>query len=226
MSGNKRRPFKQWEKDFICLSYPLFSNEDISTVLNRTARVIQTYGFNHNFKKQPKVSIGQKFGKLEVKSEITRNKNGILWLCQCECGVMTRCRTGTLTSGHSQSCGCAKGTGYKDITGTWYGNAKHSAMVRGYKFNLSKEFLQKLLEKQNYKCALSNILISISKHSRNSIYYKETTASLDRIDNSKDYTEDNVQFVHKDVNRMKWAHSQQYFIELCSKVHNANITSQ
>lgn len=57
-------------------------------------------------------------------------------------------------------------------------------------------------------------------------YWIETTASLDRIDNTKGYLEDNVQFVHKDINRMKWAHSQQYFIELCSKVHNANLTSQ
>lgn len=44
------------------------------------------------------------------------------------------------------------------------------------------------------------------------------TFSLDRIDNNKGYEEDNVQFLHKNINYMKWTHNQDDFIELCRKV--------
>ena len=47
---------------------------------------------------------------------------------------------------------------------------------------------------------------------------KLQTASLDRIDSTKGYSKDNIQWVHKDINCMKMDFSQQYFIDLCVKV--------
>ena len=44
------------------------------------------------------------------------------------------------------------------------------------------------------------------------------TASLDRIDSSKGYTKDNVQWVHKDINYIKRDLSDSEFITLCKKV--------
>jgi len=44
------------------------------------------------------------------------------------------------------------------------------------------------------------------------------TASLDRIDNNKGYIKGNVQWVLKDINKMKNIHTQDYFIELCKLV--------
>lgn len=46
----------------------------------------------------------------------------------------------------------------------------------------------------------------------------ETTASLDRIDSNRGYTQDNVQWVHKDVNKMKMDLNQQIFVELCRAI--------
>ena len=45
---------------------------------------------------------------------------------------------------------------------------------------------------------------------------------LDRIDSSKDYTLDNIQWVHKDINFMKRSLSQEAFLDLCLKIclHN------
>lgn len=68
--------------------------------------------------------------------------------------------------------------------------------------------------KQDKKCALSGILL---KFGRSENVY-ETTASLDRIDNKKGYTENNVQWVFKDINVMKNIHDQEYFLLLCSKI--------
>jgi len=44
------------------------------------------------------------------------------------------------------------------------------------------------------------------------------SASLDRIDNDKGYTLDNVQWLHKDINWMKGRFDQQRFITLCRAV--------
>ena len=81
------------------------------------------------------------------------------------------------------------------------------------------EELEELFDKQNGKCALSKIPLTFAvKHKDKN----ETTASLDRINNYGNYTIDNVQWVHKDINRMKWAYDLNYFISLCREVAKAN----
>ena len=69
-----------------------------------------------------------------------------------------------------------------------------------------------LFLKQDRKCALSGLPLTISGRS----HYND--ASVDRIDSSKGYTIDNVQWVHKHINFMKRTYSQDYFIEMCKKV--------
>jgi hypothetical protein len=48
------------------------------------------------------------------------------------------------------------------------------------------------------------------------------TASLDRIDNNKGYTKDNIQWLHKNINLMKHCFDQKYFIELCNLISEKN----
>ena len=48
------------------------------------------------------------------------------------------------------------------------------------------------------------------------------TASLDRIDSTRGYTVDNIQWIHKDLNRMKWNLPNDYFINICTLVANHN----
>ena len=47
---------------------------------------------------------------------------------------------------------------------------------------------------------------------------KDITASLDRIDSSKGYTIDNLQWIHKVVNIMKRNMSEAELVEWCKKV--------
>ena len=49
------------------------------------------------------------------------------------------------------------------------------------------------------------------------------TASLDRIDSSKGYIEGNIQWVHKDINRMKGDSSDNDFIKLCKIISDFNV---
>ena len=94
-----------------------------------------------------------------------------------------------------------------------------SALVRKTKtlaFRVSKTYLWKLFLKQDQRCALSDFPIILSKKISN------TTASLDRIDSSKGYIKGNVQWIHKDINKMKMNFNQQYFIDTCKLIANNN----
>jgi hypothetical protein len=144
-----------------------------------------------------------------------------LWKCQCECGNIYVAKTTILNSGKVKSCKCnmyKKGSGvynysgYEDITGKKWNSIKQSASTRDLEFSISKEFIWELFLKQNRKCFFTGIEIS----------YKEGTASIDRILNSKGYTEDNVALVHKDINLMRNKFDIDYFIKLCKLVSDNN----
>lgn len=69
---------------------------------------------------------------------------------------------------------------------------------RNQEVNIDDEYVSKLWDSQNGKCALSkiNIHLKTGKHKLN-------TASLDRIDSSKGYIKGNVQFVAYGINLAK-----------------------
>ena len=70
---------------------------------------------------------GQKFGQLTALVETPLRNNGVVWACKCDCGVPVLASVGTLTSGHTQSCGCAKG-GNHEI----HGNARKGKYTKTY----------------------------------------------------------------------------------------------
>lgn len=102
--------------------------------------------------------------------------------------------------------------GYKEISGKYLKNIKSCARSRKLEYLVSPEYLWELYIKQNRKCVFSGLEIQFGCGYINPI---ETTASLDRIDSSKGYIEGNLQWVHKDINRMKWHFSDKNFIKYC-----------
>ncbi len=64
---------------------------------------------------------------------------------------------------------------------------------------------------QNHTCALSGVPIALN-------HTKDFTASLDRIDSTKPYDIENVQWLHKDINKMKHNLNQARFIELAELI--------
>jgi hypothetical protein len=75
------------------------------------------------------------------------------------------------------------------------------------------DYIWELFLKQDRKCALSGLPIEFGTKGR-----ELGTASLDRIDSTKGYTPENVQWLHKDINQMKMDLTEQKFIDLCKKV--------
>lgn len=51
---------------------------------------------------------GKRFGRLTVVAEAGRNMDGsVIWLCQCDCGKMTKTIGTRMRNGYVHSCGCA-----------------------------------------------------------------------------------------------------------------------
>lgn len=60
--------------------------------------------------------IGKKFGRLTVLKEVgTNSYTKLCYLCQCDCGNTCIVATQSLTSGHTQSCGCINSHGNEEI---------------------------------------------------------------------------------------------------------------
>lgn len=221
-----RRNFQLWEKDFIYLTYLTENYKDIGNILNRTTEVIKWFvSKNCKSKNGNKIKLNDRFGKLIVKKKIS-NKNGIVWKCLCDCGKYMTAETNTLLSGHSKSCGCGRieaiSSKTRYVTGSYYTSLKCKAKKRNIEFNISIEYLDNLYSLQNSRCCLSGLNINIPK-GRMGKKGQNITASLDRINSNIGYIENNVQFVHKDINYMKWTLNQNYFIELCKLIARNNI---
>lgn len=103
---------------------------------------------------------------------------------------------------------------YKGIRISWWNKYQLGAAYRNINWNLNIEDAAMVLNKQEWKCAFSGLDLVCSGNT------SQITASLDRIDNSKGYTIDNVQFVHKDINMMRGSLDVQKFIYFCSLVSN------
>ena len=176
-------------------------------------------------KNRKKIKIGDRFERLVVIEEAEYDKGKKQWLCKCDCGQNKIIKAYALRTQQCRSCGCLKidshTTGFGKITGSFFCDVKIGARNRHLDFNLTIEFLDELFRKQNYSCALSGLPIDISPRKSK----EETTASLDRIDSSKGYYHDNVQFVHKHINIMKSKYELDYFLKLCKIIteHNMNI---
>lgn len=113
------------------------------------------------------------------------------------------------------------------ISQTCYHKIAKQANDRGIVFEVTPDYLESLLIKQNFKCALSGIPLRFSLNFKTKEDREYHTASLDRIDSSKGYIEGNVQWVHKDINYMKCDFTQEEFINYCKcVVNNMAISSQ
>lgn len=181
-----------------------------------------------------KLKIGSLHGNFKVISEPFR-KNKIWYVkCECACGKIRELRAWQLNNSKMKSCGCSENNGrfiYKgvgDLSLSYYNSFKQKRRKKGIDFsdNLTIEYLWNLFLEQERKCKLSGLNIYLDRKwsgRKNRIDKSiSQTASIDRIDNSKGYTIDNVRWVHKDLNYMKGGMKDEDFVFLCNKVLSVN----
>lgn len=173
---------------------------------------------------------GQKFGLLTAvkrsdKIEYRKDTNKIsarYWWFQCECGAMLERVPNNIKKNKYNAClNCKTGAkshawqGYGEMGQDIVNTIKHGAIARGYLFDVTGDYLWQLYLAQNRKCVLTGWPIEFNKTYRTKT---SKTASLDRIDSTKGYIEGNLQWVHRDVNKLKKNLPDNRFIELCLAV--------
>ena len=181
--------------------------------------------------KKPKVSkyaniikSGDVFGSWTVIGNFLGN--GSYVDCECECGTIKKIRATKLLNNPRQCRKCSvrekssNWRGVGEFPSVLYSVIKSRAKYRNKHFNVSKEYLASLYERQNGLCALSGKPLEFGTGKENNLTTATGTASLDRIDSSLGYEEGNVQWVHKHINAMKNSHSTEYFINLCREIVN------
>lgn len=112
---------------------------------------------------------------------------------------------------------CNKG-GTKDIHNALFSRWKSNAKSRSYPFEVSVEYLQELLEKQNFKCAYTNMDMLCPKNynEKREMTSSPYLISLDRIDNELGYVDGNVHFVCVWVNKARGSYEHETFKEILS----------
>lgn len=152
---------------------------------------------------------------------VNTKSRGVWWLCKCICNNIKIVRSAELIRGDTKSCGCMKkffnskkykGTGL--LAQSVFSHIEYGAKKRNLEFSVTKEYLWELYLYQNGKCYYTDLDIDLN--TRN---YKKT-ASIDRIDSSKGYIENNVVWVHKNINIMKNVFSEKQFINYCKLIVN------
>ena len=107
--------------------------------------------------------------------------------------------------------------GHEEISGAYWNRVKIGAKNRNHEFDITIQHIWELYIKQNRKCFLSGLDIGFIDIWDSKLLHNQT-ASLDRIDNDKGYIIGNVQWLHKDINRLKHTFTQSDFIKYCKLV--------
>lgn len=117
-------------------------------------------------------------------------------------------------------------TGYGEISGRqWHciqyeaskqrRNRRYTVARPPLEFTITIEYIWDLFLKQDRKCALSGEPLTMWHKVDGKIV---GNASLDRIDSSKGYTKENVQWIDKKLQHVKTKLSDAEFIAICQKV--------
>ncbi len=160
--------------------------------------------------------LSNRFGQLVVIKYVGSINKKVVWECQCDCGSKKTVNAGDLLRKDNkriENCGnishrsgenSPAWKGYLGISSRYFSSVKLGAAKRGLEFDLT---YKDMADKFTGKCALSGIPI-----------FLEDTASLDRIDSTLGYIPNNVQWVHKDVNRMKSDFKESDFLKWCNLI--------
>lgn len=142
---------------------------------------------------------GLRFGRLVA---VKRNPKGRID-CVCDCGQTSNVYVSALTKGHTKSCGCLRHdvmrqTGRRKThgqTGKWaytlVSKIKDRARIKGLEFDLSWEDVV-----APDVCPVLGIPVSKELS-------KEHWPTVDRIDNTRGYTRDNIRVISNRANRIK-----------------------
>lgn len=180
--------------------------------------------------------LGQKFARLLViaEAEPVGNRKRPAWECQCDCGNIKTVKSEELKNGDTKSCGCLNNEKRKERAYILYSsNIKYtpkeaSARViwrKRYNDGISFEDFLRLSQMNCYYCDIKPITVynAALDDKKSSQFAKENGDflynGLDRLDNNKLHTLDNVVTCCKWCNYSKRERSPEEFEIWIEQIH-------
>lgn len=132
---------------------------------------------------------GKRFGKLLVLKRISNRGKKVRWLCRCDCGNKTELDSWGLRK-QTKSCGCLlrlpkEEASFNLLLSTY----RQGAKKRGYIWDLSKEKFRGITKQNCFYCGVAPKKCYQTTRGLNGRGFFN---GIDRIDNNKGYTEDNI----------------------------------
>lgn len=205
--GNNERGEKLWSCKCKC------GNLQISKTANLTSGRVKSCGCGRRGdKRNDDAIVGKKFNNFTVIKFVYKNKwRELVYKCKCDCGNTINVKRPEI--GKMKSCPRCKWDDYEGITHGYWSRTQKGALVRNLEFNITKEYAWQIFIEQNKKCILSGVNIVLAR-----THTKKQTASIDRINSKIGYIIGNIQWVHKDINRIKWDKSNEEIIDWSRKI--------
>ena len=143
--------------------------------------------------KRTKNEIGHRYGHLTVLVQAPTLYHKSRWQCRCDCGRITETSGNNLRVGYTRSCGCRRG-GLNDSSAMRQARNlyRRNAQLRGLVFDISEEDFERITKLDCYYCGThpSNVYKIARKGKITNTPYIYN--GLDRIENTKGYSLDNV----------------------------------
>ena len=173
---------------------------------------------------RPRVELtGKKFERLTViKLSHIDGRRQRYWLCKCDCGNEKIIRGASLQNGATRSCGCLRKETNRRLS---EGIAARNVVIRGHKTNAKIRNLEQALTDEQIiaihkeNCHYCGVPPSTTRFHPNCTG-SYTHNGIDRVDNNKGYTIDNVVSCCKICNYAKREMSYDEFINWLKRVHS------
>jgi len=187
--------------------------------------------------------VGEKFNKMLVLEVVKRR----VVKCQCDCGTVKNCDWQDLKRNRIIGCGCqinnlelrekARERVYDFLEKGIFkkGGDNYPKEDREFRYILKRlkdknrkkcyltlEDLKNIWNKQNGICPYSKIKLKLPTHSNPNPDVQYYMASVDRIDSSKPYIKDNIQFVSRSMNYAKNVMSHEQTLEFIKLIIENN----
>jgi len=156
-----------------------------------------------------------------VVSKAENSKGGyVQWNCVCDCGNKKTVPGNDLRRGGTKSCGCLLKLGYSEATfNKVFKQIKRQAKVRGYFWDLTRKDIKDITKQDCCYCGVSPKQRCKSNHNNGDYVYN----GIDRVDNSKGYTIDNIVPCCFQCNAAKRAYTSEDFFAWVERVYNHSI---
>ena len=145
---------------------------------------------------QPRLPLeGVRYGKLTVLKDTTKRIHGsVVWSCLCDCGTYVEVTSKNLHRNATYSCGCHQ-------------RYSEAYRIRTHGRSYTPEFKRKGIL---FDLVLDDIVIpeycpvlGVPLFKSKTGSANENSPSLDRLDNNKGYTKDNIKVISYRANRIK-----------------------